>query len=278
MFKTDVRWIRATNFVVPRLEESIVSDTATAAALTPAIELAAQSAKPLISLSEERPCRTSSALSEIEFQAPNGARAYVIDDHSAVRKSLHLLLGTVGIMSWPFVNAGDFLDQLDTLTPAPILLDVKMPDLDGIEVMRQLNRRHCAWPVIIMTAHSDVTVVANSMKLGAIEFLEKPFELDAAVIALHQAYDLLAEASQAECTAMEARNRFGALTRREAEVVAQLMSGAPNKIAAANMGLSIRTVEMYRATALSKLGTKNIVEAVALARSIEWNGQKAIIH
>jgi two-component system response regulator FixJ len=208
--------------------------------------------------------------------APTDARVYVIDDHSDVRVSLHLLLGTVGIKTWPFANPCDFLEQLFTLPPAPILLDVRMPDLDGVEVLSELARRECTWPVIVMTAHGDVAVAVKLMKLGALEFLEKPFSLEAAVIALNQAYDLLATATLANATVGDAQRRFASLTPRQSDVVAGLLCGAPNKIVAHELGLSIRTVEMYRADALKKLGTRNMVETATLAHRAKWTGPVAL--
>jgi two-component system, LuxR family, response regulator FixJ len=212
------------------------------------------------------------------FCAPIDARIYVIDDHSEIRRSLSVLLATVGITTWPFAHAADFLADLHALPPAPILLDVRMPGLDGTDVMRALADRGCTWPVIAMTAHGDVAVAVTLMKLGAIEFLEKPFDLDLALVAFARAYDLLASASRTETEAHGARQKFARLSRREAEVIRDLLKGVPNKIVAADLGLSIRTVEMYRATALAKLTTRTIVETLALAQSAGWSGARFEAH
>lgn len=202
--------------------------------------------------------------------APQDARVYVIDDHSEMRKSFYLLLGAVGITTWPFATPLDFLGQIDDLPPAPILLDVRMPDLDGVGVMRELNRRQSAWPVILMTAHADVAVVVQLMKLGVTECLEKPFELEVAMVALDRAYALLAKANAESASAVDTQRRFGALTPREIEVIGKLLKGVQNKIVASDLCLIVRTVDMHRAKALKKLRTRNIAETVALAHIGHW--------
>jgi len=204
-------------------------------------------------------------------------RVYVIDDESEVRRSLHFLLSTAGLVSWPFASASDFLDNLDVLEPAPILLDIRMPEIDGINLMTIMQTRGIDWPIIIISAHGDVRVAVKAIKLGAIEFLEKPFEFEALQACLQTAFSQIAAVSDKSAVRKSAKSRFELLSSREFEVMQFLMRGVPNKSAAHELTLSVRTVEMHRANALSKLQVKSIAEVVRLANDaginpIELNG------
>lgn len=205
---------------------------------------------------------------EPQFAAEEVDRAhlvYVIDDDSDVRKSLHFLLGASNITAWPFASAADFIDQIHDLEPAPILLDIRMAEVDGLDVLTILKERQIGWPVIIMTAFSEVSVAVRAMKLGAIEFIEKPFAPEVLQQALELAFALLEKQQAALRSRMDARRLFAVLSRRESEVIHLLMEGAANKVIANRLELSVRTVELYRSNALIKLGVKSIAEVMALA-------------
>lgn len=197
--------------------------------------------------------------------AEPGAQVYVIDDEIEVRRSLHFLLSTAGLVSWPFASAGDFLDNLSALEPAPILLDIRMPKIDGIQLLSMLRERAIGWPIIVMTAHGKIPLAVQAIKLGAIEFLEKPFEFDALELSLKAAFAELSAIGEAATTRTTALSRFDALSPRETEVVNVLMQGHSNKAAAHLLNLSVRTIEMHRANALVKLRVKSIAEVVLLA-------------
>lgn len=190
---------------------------------------------------------------------------YVIDDDSGVRKSLHFMLSDYGIQTWPFASAEDFLDKLSFLTPAPILADIRMTGIDGLQLLAILKERGVSWPIVVLTAHGDVTVAVRAMKLGAMDFLEKPFAPEAINLAIAQAFDVLDQTEHLLSAKDQARCRFAQLTARERETIAILMEGALNKEVAHRLGLSVRTVEMHRANALAKLQVKSIAELVALA-------------
>ena len=194
---------------------------------------------------------------------------YVIDDDAHCRRSLHFMLPTVGFNSWPFACAADFLESLTSLKPAPILLDVRMDDIDGVALMRILAGRGIKWPVIIMTGHGNIATAVETIKLGAIEFLEKPFELKLLETSLHTASVQLTSIKVAEEIRRNSRTLFDSLSRREINVILLLMKGSPNKIAANELSLSVRTVEMHRSNALRKLRVKSIAEAVRLANDSE---------
>lgn len=193
-------------------------------------------------------------------------QVYIIDDDQEVRRSIHYLLSTANIVSWPFGSASDFLEHLDSLAPAPILLDIRMRDMDGIQLMQVLHDRGIAWPIIVITAHGAIDIAVQAIKLGAIEFLEKPFDFDALNECLNTAFGQLDAIKAAQALQDAARGLFARLSPREMEVLSVLGQGFANKIAAHHLSLSVRTVEMHRANALHKLKVKSIAEVVRLAK------------
>jgi len=197
---------------------------------------------------------------------------YVIDDSAEMRRSLHFLLDALGMASRPFTSSEDFLEILSTLPEAPILLDLRMPRIDGIQLMEELNARDVDWPVIVMTAHGDVPVAVRAMKLGAIEFLEKPFESDDLEAALKRALATVADDRERKAVQAAAAVRLSRLTAREADVVARLAEGTLSKVIAHDLALSARTVEMHRANALEKLGVRNLAELIALLKDAAPGG------
>ena len=196
-----------------------------------------------------------------------GSPVYVIDDDSDVRRSLHFLLSTIRLKSWPFASAQDFLDNSEGLSPAPILLDIRMPNIDGLRLMSLLRDREIDWPVIIMSAHGDIQVAVKATKLGAVEFLEKPFEFSALESSLRIAFAQLASVDGNLAARNSARAIFALLSVREHDVIQGLMQGVPNKVVAHMLNLSVRTVEMHRANALAKLQVKSIAEVIRLAHA-----------
>lgn len=210
------------------------------------------------------------------LSAKPGSPVYIIDDESEVRRSLHFLLSTIGLVSWPFASAQDFLDNFATLEPAPILLDIRMPAVDGLQLMSVMRERGVKWPIIIISAHGDIQVAVKAIKLGAIEFLEKPFEFEALDLCLHSAFTQLAQINNSFAARTAARKSFALLSPRENEVINVLMRGIPNKTAAHVLDLSVRTVEMHRANALAKLQVKSIAEVIRLARAAELDSEIAM--
>ena len=207
----------------------------------------------------------SEKISQLVHSQVSGNRIYVIDDDSHVRKALFFRFSDSAITVWPYASAADFLDQLAFLSPAPILLDIRMDNIDGLQLLEILKERSVAWPVIILTAHGDVGVAVRAMKLGAIEFLEKPFAPEALDKAVAQAFGILDQTQNVLSERDQARYRIGLLTARESETLMILMQGVANKEVAHRLGLSVRTIEMHRANALNKLGVKSIAEVVQLA-------------
>ena len=199
--------------------------------------------------------------------APQQANpVYVIDDDAQLRRSLHFLLSTAGYVSWPFSCAADFLESLPDLKPAPVLIDVRMPTIGGIELMTMLVDRGIRWPMIVMTAHGDIPDVVRSIKLGAIEFLEKPFDFENLENSIKAAMAQLSAVKRAAEVRKKSHELFDLLSPREVEVLLVLIDGLSNKAAAHQLSLSVRTIEMHRANALSKLKIKSVAEVIGLAR------------
>lgn len=191
-------------------------------------------------------------------------RVYVLDDNSDVRRSLHFSLASVDIVAWPFVCAQDLLDGAADLIPAPLLLDVKMPGIDGLEALHLLREQGISWPVIMMSAHGDISMAVKSIKLGAVDFLEKPFEFDELIGLLDVAYATLAQAGEDKFSKHDAQKILGRMSPRETEVIELLVQGDANKTVADHLGLSIRTVEVHRANAFAKMGVKNLPQVLSL--------------
>lgn len=199
-------------------------------------------------------------------EAPAGtAMVYIVDDDRDVRSSISFMLGTSGMRSRPFASGTDFIDSLDHLEPGSILLDVRMPDIDGVGVLEELARRDIHWPVIVMTGHGEVSLAVQTMKLGAIDFLEKPFDEELLRTCLARAAELLEKESGASERRRDARERVEKLTDRERDVLQGLMAGMPNKLIAHELGISLRTVEMHRANMMNRLGVKSLAEALRIA-------------
>lgn len=191
-------------------------------------------------------------------------RVYIVDDNSDIRRSLHFSLATVNIVAWPFVGAQDFLDAAASLTPAPLLLDIKMPGIDGIEALTFLREQGINWPTIMMSAHGDISIAVKSMQLGAVDFLEKPFKFEDLVELLDTAYENLAQTGEGKFSKRDAQDLLSRMSPREAEIIERLVQGDANKKVASDLGLSVRTVEVHRANAMAKIGVKSLPQILAL--------------
>jgi two-component system response regulator FixJ len=189
---------------------------------------------------------------------------YVLDDNSDVRKSLHFSLAAVNILGWPFSCAQDLLDQADSLVPAPLLLDVKMPKIDGLQALTLLREQGINWPIIMMSAHGDIRTAVKSIKLGAVDFLEKPFKFENLEYLLEAAFDQLASAPNVGLSKQDAQALLDRLSPREKEVIDLLAMGDANKDVADKLALSPRTIEIHRAHALQKLGTKSLPQVISI--------------
>ena len=190
---------------------------------------------------------------------------YVVDDDRDVRRSLSFMLGASDVRSHPFGSGEDFLDAIPDLQPGCILLDLRMPQMDGFHVMAELARREIDWPVIVMTGHGEVPVAVRAMKLGAIDFIEKPFSEEALLASFGNAFSLLDEREETGKRRRAARDRVTQLTSRETDVLRGLLAGESNKQLAQRLGISLRTVEMHRGNMMERLEVASLAEALKLA-------------
>ena len=189
---------------------------------------------------------------------------YLVDDDEAVRRSAGFMLKTSGYTVKSFASGVELLKEKE-LAPGCILLDVRMPDMDGLQVQKALQERGIALPVIVMTGHGDVNVAVQAMKAGAVDFIEKPFEKSVLSSALDEGFARLDQAGRHHKRADEARVRLQTLTPREHDVLEGLVRGHPNKTIAYDLDISPRTVEIHRANLMSKLGVASLSEALRIA-------------
>jgi two-component system, LuxR family, response regulator FixJ len=190
---------------------------------------------------------------------------YLVDDDEAVRRSASLMLRSLGFTVKTYASGAALLEQAEGLEPGCILLDVRMPEMDGLEVQAALKARGVFLPVIIMTGHGDINLAVQAMKAGAVDFIEKPFERAALLGALGEGCAQIAQAGRRRAGEQEAVKRLEALTPRERDVLKGLARGHPNKTIAYDLGISPRTVEIHRANLMSKLGVASLSEVLRLA-------------
>ncbi|AMK19749.1 MULTISPECIES: response regulator FixJ [Sphingobium] len=190
---------------------------------------------------------------------------YVVDDDDAIRRSLSFMLKTSGYAVQLFAGGVEFLRDAADLASGCVLLDVRMPEIDGLEVQRELRARGIMLPVVIMTGHGDVDMAVSAMKTGASDFIEKPFEKAALLGCVEAARKLSLADRGASARAQDARARLNILTEREREVLDGLVEGLPNKTIAYDLGISPRTVEIHRANLMHKLEVKSLAEALRIA-------------
>jgi len=194
-----------------------------------------------------------------------GHCVHIVDDDEGIRRSVAFMLKTSGyrVNSWPSGVA--FLKEAKQAEPGCILLDVRMPEMDGLEVQAELVRRGIALPVVIVTGHGDIAIAVRAMKAGAVDFIEKPFQKEALLTAIELALERLASAGDRAERAAEARTILGALTAREQQVLEGLAQGLPNKTIAFALGISPRTVEVHRANLMTKLDVHSLSDALRIA-------------
>ncbi len=190
---------------------------------------------------------------------------FLVDDDEAIRHSASFMLRHAGFMVKTYPDGITFLDQITDDNDGCILLDVRMPGMDGLAVQSVLNQRGINMPVIILTGHGDVPVAVEAMKGGAIEFLEKPYEKQALVGAIENAFNLLDSQSADDKRSADARAKLTSLTPREMEVLECLVAGMTNKGIAQALSISPRTVEIHRAHMMEKLDADSLSNALRMA-------------
>jgi FixJ family two-component response regulator len=195
---------------------------------------------------------------------PADRTIHIVDDDADVRRSLERLLDAAGFDAVSYATADAFVDAAPGLSTGCLLLDLRMPGMGGLELQTRLNEIGWRLPVIVMTAQGDVSTAVQAMKAGAVDFIEKPYDDDVLIAAIEAA---LAKAEKPDLSVdvADASRRIAALSRRERQVLDELMAGRPNKVIAFDLGISVRTVEVHRARMMERLGTRQLAEAIRLA-------------
>jgi two-component system, LuxR family, response regulator FixJ len=189
---------------------------------------------------------------------------HVVDDDPDVRRSLERLLLDAGFKVLLYATAAEVIERASELSRGCILLDIRLPGMDGLELQTRLAELGVRLPVIVMTGHGDVPTAVRAMKAGAIDFIEKPFDDERLFGAIEMALATTGQADR-EHEAAAAARRISALSPRERQVLEGLVAGRPNKVIAHDLGISVRTVEVHRARMLDRLGTRRASEAIRLA-------------
>ena len=194
-----------------------------------------------------------------------GARVYVIDDDPAMRDSLDFLLDAAGLKVRLFDSAQAFLDELANLERGCVVTDVRMPGIDGMELLRRIMAGPRKLPVIVMTGHGDVPLAVEAMKLGALDFIEKPFDDDRLIGMIEAALAASESGAKNDALSAEMAGRIESLTQRERQVMQGLVTGQSNKAIAREYDISPRTVEVYRANVMTKMQAGSLSELVRFA-------------
>ena len=197
------------------------------------------------------------------------ATVYIVDDDDGMRRALTLLMSTVGYHAVAFARPKDFLSKFDPNQPGCLVLDVRMPDMSGLEVQQHLNRAGSLLPVILVTGHGDIPMAVQAMKDGAFDFLQKPFRDQDLLDRINAALKQDAENRAAVEKHTDLRKRRESLTPREREVMALVVDGKANKVIAIDLGLSERTVEIHRANVMEKMGARSVAHLVKMNLTLD---------
>jgi FixJ family two-component response regulator len=189
---------------------------------------------------------------------------YVVDDDDGMRRALALLLGTVGFDTHAYARPREFLANLKPDEPGCLVLDIRMPEMSGLELQQHLNQIGCMLPVIFITGHGDVPMAVQAMKAGAFEFIQKPFREQDLLDNVNHALRHDAENRQDLARRAEVLKRLDTLTPRERQVMDLVVEGGANKVIAIDLGLSERTVEIHRAKVMEKMGARSVAHLVKL--------------
>ena len=192
-------------------------------------------------------------------------KVFVIDDDEAMRDSLEFLLGAADFDVMLFESARHFLDALPSVDFGCVVSDVRMPGIDGIQLLKRLKADRSTLPVLVMTGHGDVPLAVEAMKLGAVDFLEKPFEDDRLIGMIDIALKQAEAGMRSEAMTLDIAARVASLSPRERQVMEGLIGGLSNKLIAREYDISPRTIEVYRANVMTKMQAGSLPELVRLA-------------
>jgi two-component system response regulator FixJ len=198
---------------------------------------------------------------------------YVVDDDDGMRRALDTLLSTVGYKTAVYSRPTEFLANFKADAPGCLVLDIRMPDMSGLEVQQQLNRMGSMMPVIFITGHGDVPMAVQAMKEGAFEFIQKPFRDQDLLDRINHALKQDAENRTTVARRAEVQHRLETLTPRERQVMDMVVDGAANKVIAIDLNLSERTVEIHRAKVMEKMGARSVAHLVKLQLTLTDDAQ-----
>jgi two-component system response regulator FixJ len=194
---------------------------------------------------------------------------HIVDDEEPVRASLAFLLTTSGFAARAHASATAFLDVAPSIRNGCLITDLRMPDMDGVELLRRLKQAGAMLPAIVITGHGDVHMAVEAMKNGALDFIEKPFSDDVLLESIQRVVELAATRVQSEAMLEATRERLASLSEREAQVLAGVLAGHPNKTIAFELGISPRTVEVYRAGLMAKMQARSLPDLVRMVMDLE---------
>jgi two-component system, LuxR family, response regulator FixJ len=196
---------------------------------------------------------------------PNEPLVHVIDDDDAVRNSIEFMLRTAAINVETYDSAVTFLKRLPEIRFGCIVTDVRMPEMSGLDLLRRMRELAVKMPVVIITGHGDVPLAVEAMKTGAVDFIEKPFDDEVLLGAIRSALDVQQTDSRRAAEKADIHERIASLSTRERQVLEGLVAGLPNKTIAYDLGISPRTVEIYRANVMTKTKASSLSELVRIA-------------
>jgi two-component system, LuxR family, response regulator FixJ len=203
------------------------------------------------------------------------AVVHVIDDDQAMRESLAFLLSTIGLEVQTYESAVAFLKVAREVDAGCVITDVRMPELSGVDLLRQLRELKLAIPVIVITGHGDVPLAVEAMKIGALDFLEKPFDDEVLLASVRSALSQLDQDQKRRAERGEIEARLASLSNRERDVLEGLVAGHANKQIAYDLGISPRTIEIYRANLMTKMQAASLSDLVRMALVAGILGGKA---
>ena len=194
---------------------------------------------------------------------------HIVDDEEPVRNSLAFLLASSGFAVRTHESASAFLETAPTVRNGCLITDLRMPDMDGVELLRRLRAADALLPAIVITGHGDVQMAVEAMKNGALDFIEKPFADDVLIESIRRAVDQAETQIKTEAAHEAIRDRIETLSDRERQVLRGVVAGQPNKTIALELGISPRTVEVYRAGLMGKMQAKSLPELVRMVLNSE---------
>jgi len=201
---------------------------------------------------------------------------HIVDDEEAVRNSLAFLLASSGFAVRTHESATAFLDVAPTVRNGCLITDLRMPDIDGVELLRRLRAADALLPAIVITGHGDVQMAVEAMKNGALDFIEKPFADDVIIDSIRRAVDQAQSQIRTETAQEAVRERLDSLSERERQVLKGVVAGLPNKTIAFELGISPRTVEVYRAGLMGKMQARSLPELVRMVLGLNGGADGSV--